>query len=67
MAKLVRENKFISMLESMLETNSRRLIQEKLRKEGKTVTQVGKDFLIVEELNLRAKTLKDYLFAKGRI
>ena len=67
MAKLVRENRFISMMESMLETNSRRLVQEKLRYEGKTVTQVGRNFLLVEELNLSAKTLKDYLFAKGRI
>ena len=67
MARLVRENKFISMLESMLEVNSRRLIQERLRREGKTVTQVGKNYLLVEELNLKAKTLKDYLFKKGEL
>ena len=67
MARLVRENKFISMLESMLEVNSRRLIQERLRREGKTVTQVGKNYLLVEELNLSAKTLKDYLFKKGEL
>ena len=67
MAKLVRDERFFSMMEAMLQTNARRLVQEKLRNEGKTVTQIGKNLLRVEEVSLSAKTLKDYLFAKGRI
>ena len=67
MAKLVRDERFFSMMEAMLQTNARRLVQEKLRNEGKTVTQIGKNLLRVEEVSLSAKTLKDYLFQKGRI
>ena len=67
MAKLVRDEKFFSMMETMLQTSARRLVQEKLRNEGKTVTQIGKNLLRVEEVSLSAKTLKDYLFQKGRI
>ena len=67
MAKLVRDEKFFSMMETMLQTSARRLVQEKLRNEGKTVTQIGKNLVRVEEVSLSAKTLKDYLFQKGRI
>ena len=67
MAKLVRDERFFSMMEAMLQTNARRLVQEKLTNEGKTVTQIGKNLLRVEEVSLSAKTLKDYLFQKGRI
>ena len=67
MAKLVRDVKFFSMMETMLQTSARSLVQEKLRNEGKTVTQIGKNILRVEEVSLSAKTLKDYLFQKGRI
>ena len=67
MAKLVRDEKFFSVMETLIETSARRLLQERLRNEGKTVTQIGKNILRVEEVSLSAKTLKDYLFQKGRI
>ena len=67
MANLVRDEKFFSVMETLIETSARRLLQERLRNEGKTVTQIGKNLLRVEEVSLSAKTLKDYLFQKGRI